>query len=98
MTSGTTWEHAHKGFVKSVKIVITLLSIQVNLDQDTSIPTVSAGLGVPGLQGQAGTAGEGGHLQQVKGLGDLFPPEQAVYAAGQRRPGVLPQCSQAGRI
>ena len=26
MTSGTTLEHAHKGFVKSVKILITLLS------------------------------------------------------------------------
>ena len=25
MTIGTTWEHAHKRFVKSVKIVITLL-------------------------------------------------------------------------
>ena len=24
MTIGTTWEHAHNGFVKSVKIVITL--------------------------------------------------------------------------
>ena len=24
MTSGTTWEHAHKWFVKSVKINITL--------------------------------------------------------------------------
>ena len=25
MTSGTTWEHAHKWFVKSVKINITLM-------------------------------------------------------------------------
>ena len=48
---------------------------------------------MPGLQGQAGVAGEGGHLQQVEDLGDLPPPEQAVGAAG--RLGVLPGC-QAG--
>ena len=45
---------------------------------------------MPGLQGQAGAAGEGGHLQQVEDLGDLPPPEQAVGAAG--RLGVLPGC------
>ena len=31
MTSGTTWKHAHKGFVKSVKIVITLVSVYLYL-------------------------------------------------------------------
>ncbi len=48
-----------------------------------------------GLQGLAEAAGEDGHLSRVEGRGDLFPPEQAVYAAGQGRPGVLPGC-QAG--